>query len=139
MRTFVLILAGAGVMLAQGWGRDGDWRYRDLPGDVRAGGSVRHIIRDVERIAARSYVDRHEANHFRRALQALYEFDSRLSRGHFDRGRLDRAMNHLGDLAQARQLHPRFRSVLHGHLRQLQRMRAGDRYGWDRGRGRYDW
>jgi hypothetical protein len=139
MRTFVLMLAGAGVVLAQGWRRDDDWRYRDRPRDIRAGGSVRHIIRDVEQIAARSDVDRREARRFQRALQALYEFDARLSRGQFDRGRLDRAMNHLGGLAQARQVHPRFRNVLRGHLYQLQRMRADDRYGWDRGRGRYDW
>lgn len=149
MRTFLLagglMSVSAGLLFAQGWRRDADWRYNDRRGDprdvsYRSNGSVRQIIRDLENIAGRSYVDRHEAGHFRRAIESLYEFDSRLSRGKFDRGRLDRAIGNIADLAQAHQIHPRFRNVLRSHLYQLQRMRSGGGdYGANGGRGRYGW
>jgi hypothetical protein len=81
-------------------------------------------IRDLESIASRSRVDRHEHKHFSRAIQELYTFEDRLRRGRFDKGRLDRAIGNINHLAQADQIHPRDRARLRGHLYELRRFRS---------------
>ncbi|MBY0503186.1 MAG: hypothetical protein K2X03_04720 [Bryobacteraceae bacterium] len=117
-------MAFAGCALAQsgryddrGYGR-GYYereRYRRDP--------VRDTIESLYLIEARARVDRHEANHLRRAVIDLTEFNNRLQRGRFDRGRLNEAIEHLRNLAQADQLHPRDRRRIAGHLNDLYRLR----------------
>ncbi len=119
-----------------------DWRYhRQEPrggyGDRRYDGSpaVSQTIRDLERIGARAFVDRHESRHFERALNELYAFQYRARDGRFDRGRLDRAIDNIRDLAGARQLHPRDRELLRRDLYELRQFRSGRGYA----RGPYGW
>ena len=81
-------------------------------------------IRDLESIASRSRVDRHEYKHFSRAIRELYAFEDRLRRGRFDKGRLDGAIENINHLAQADQIHPRDRTRLRGHLYELRRFRS---------------
>lgn len=113
---------------------DDRWRQFDRSSRSRGGpygwrSPVAYMLRDIEQIARYSRVDRHEANHFREALDDLQRFDMRLQRGQFDRGRLNSAIHNLEHLAQAHQLHPRDRAVLRGHLSQLYRLRSNG-YRW---------
>lgn len=144
-RLFVtmMLVAAAAVMPAQaddrGYGRDS---RRDGSGygyggnyggsygrNARMGGNpVMAAMRDLESIFRRARVDHHEANHFRRALQELDEFDRRAARGRFDRGSLDTALDNMADLAQADQLHPRDRHVIGRHIQSLRYVRERSRY-----------
>lgn len=86
---------------------------------------VSAALRDLDSVYRRARVDRHEADHFRDAMEALSRFQHEASRGRFDRGRLDRAIDEMKDLAQADQLHPRDRAVLRDRLFDLRRFRDG--------------
>ncbi len=85
---------------------------------------VSRAIRNLEGIGSRSFVDRHEQRHFRGALEELYRFQQRARDGRFDKGRLDRAIEHIDHLAGADQLHPRARQILRGDLWELRRFRS---------------
>ena len=82
----------------------------------------------------RARVDRHEADHIRRAVRELTQFEERRQRGRFDRGSLNEAIENLRDLARADQLHPRIRERVASHLRDLYQLRDGSDY---RDRPRY--
>jgi len=93
------------------------------------GNPVTAAMRDLEAIFRRARVDRHEANHFRRALNELAEFERRAVHGRFDRGTLDDAIGNMADLAQADQLHPRDRQIIRMRMDDLRRFRySNDRY-----------
>lgn len=121
----------ATALSAHDYPDEGRWRKFDGPprydnaGYAPSRSPVTFMLRDIENIARRSRVDRHEANHFREAFEDLRAFDVRMQRGQFDRGKLNGAIHNLEHLAQADQLHPRDRAVLRGHLSQLYRMRSG--------------
>ena len=89
----------------------------------RGGDPVRAAMRDLESIFRRSRVDNHEADHFRRALRELAEFDQRAARGRFDRGSLNSALDNMADLARAHQLHPRDRQVIARRMEDLRYLR----------------
>jgi hypothetical protein len=91
---------------------------------------VSRVLRDLNLAARNSFVDSHERNHFERAMRELARFDRDSRRGRWDDRRLDRAMEDLSHLAQARQLDPRFRRLMADDLRLLQSMRVS--YGWRR-------
>ncbi len=109
------------------WGRDDRYGYgRD---NYRGASPVSQAMRDLQMISSRSFVDRHEAKHFQRAMEELSRFEQRARQGVFDRGRLDRAIDNMQDLANAHQLHPRDRERLRNDLFALRRFRdGGDRY-----------
>lgn len=106
---------------------DNDDRYRS-GSSYRTSDPVSRTIRDLQVIFSRAYVDRHEADHFRRAIDDLAAFRERAVRGHFDRGRLNRALENMDHLAGARQLHPRDRTWVRQMMYELQRI-DGRSYG----------
>jgi len=120
----------------QGYGygygdRNGYDRDRDYGGygpQYRNSNPVMAAMRDLEMVFRRSRVDNHEANHFRRALRELADFDRNARRGRFDRGSLDSAMDNMADLARADQLHPRDRQLIARRLQELNYLRG--RAGW---------
>ncbi len=130
-RTMVLgtmlaatLLSGDDRRVGPGYGRyddRGGYGYRGGDG-YRSGGPVLAAVRDLEEIYSRARVDRHESDHFRRAIDALHEFDERARRGRFDGRLLDRALDNMSHLANARQLHPRARDVVRMRMRDLERM-----------------
>ena len=128
----VLILA---TMAAAGSMAFGDDRYYDRRSqDPRSSGMygryadpVTQALRDVQHVWSRSRVDGHERDHFRKVVESLQDFQNRAARGHFDRGRLDRAIDNLGDLAQADQIHPQGRHLLRQRLYDLRSFREDGR------------
>ena len=62
-------------------------------------------------------------------MDSLQRFQYHASRGHFDRGQLDRAIDNLNDLAHADQIHPQGRDVLRRRLYDLRSFReSGPRW-----------
>lgn len=120
----------------QGYGygyddRDGYGRDRGYGGygpQYRSVNPVTAAMRDLEMVFRRSRVDNHEANHFRRALHELDDFDRNARRGRFDYGSLESAMDNMADLARAHQLHPRDRQLIGRRLQELHYLRG--RAGW---------
>lgn len=92
------------------------------------GNPVTAAMRDLEMIFRRARVDSHEANHFRRALNELADFDRDARRGRFDRGSLNSALDNMGDLARADQLHPRDRQIIRQRMNDLAYLRNRGRY-----------
>jgi hypothetical protein len=141
----ILLLAAAATLPAmaqdrRGYGRD-DRGYgyggygrndRDFSygyGRQSMGGNpVRATMRDLEMIFQRSRVDSHEADHFRRALRELADFDRDARRGRFDRGSLNSALDNMGDLARAHQLHPRDRQLIRQRMNDLRYLGNSGRY-----------
>jgi hypothetical protein len=128
MKRTILAAIGLAVMAAGAYAHDGDddWRRSDrrAPARYERWNPVERSIRDLQAIYSRARVDRHEADHFRRAIGELSEFQRRAARGDFDRKRLDRALDNMDHLADARQLHPRDRAVVRSHMRELENLRA---------------
>ncbi|MCC6537909.1 MAG: hypothetical protein IT162_10190 [Bryobacterales bacterium] len=125
-----LWLAGMSLATAddRGWGNRGGGYGRDR-GGYGYSNPVPAVLRDVQYVWSRSRVDGHERDHFRKVVQSLEQFQDRAARGHFDRGRLDRAINNLEDLAQAHQIHPQGRRMLTQRLYDLRAFREdGGRY-----------
>lgn len=138
--TLLAVLAATSAVADDRWERNGRYeRDRDRGRDYRwnsgRAGSyniaiVDRTISDLRRVASRSRVDRHERNHFERALYHLDRFRHNYTRdGRFDTGRLNDAIEHLDDLSRAHQLHPRDREVLARDLYALRDFRSRrDRY-----------
>lgn len=101
----------------------GAYGYGYGRGPNLGGNPVRAAMRDLEMIFRRARVDRHEANHFRRALHELAQFDRRAMQGRFDQSSLNAALRNMADLAQADQLHPRDRQIIRMRMDGLYRMR----------------
>jgi hypothetical protein len=76
-------------------------------------------------------VDHHERDHFRRAQEDLARFQERWSQGRFDRGRLDRAIEHMQHLVNSRQMRGRERSLLASDLDALRNFRASQGRGYN--------
>lgn len=108
-----------------GWDNRGNGRY-DYGRQGMRGNPVTSAMRDLEMIFRRARVDSHEANHFRRALSELDDFNRHAARGRFDRGSLNSALDNMGDLARADQLHPRDRQIIRARMDDLRRMRGYD-------------
>ena len=90
------------------------------PGDV-----VQRVIRDIDLAARNSYVDRHERDHFNRAISELMNFQDRWSRRRqVDTRRLDRAVDSMRHLAEARQLDGRSRRMIWQGMETLRDLRA---------------
>jgi hypothetical protein len=131
---FALFLASV-TSNAQTYGRPyeqgGRYRYGDRSsGYGRNGSPVDRALYDLSRVDRNAYVDHHEREHFRHAQEDLARFQERWSQGRFDRGRLDRAIDNMQHLVQARQLHDRDRDVLASDLEALRYFRAGQGREW---------
>jgi hypothetical protein len=105
------------------WGY-GNRRSDDF-GRYRPGGAgiVDRTMSDLRRAASRNRVDSHERDHFRRAVNELQTFRYRLAEGRFDEGRLNRAIEDLEHLSNARQLHPADRRILAQDMYELRDFR----------------
>jgi hypothetical protein len=97
----------------------------------RAGSPVDRALYDLSRVDRNAYVDHHERDHFRRAQEDLARFQERWSQGRFDRGRLDRAIEHMQHLVNSRQMRGRDRSLLASDLDALRNFRASQGRGYD--------
>ena len=119
----------------------GDPRYRQSPnygGDryARPGywadpaSATQRVLRNLSGAARASYTDRHEREHFDRAIFELRRFEDRWNRQRrFDTGNLDRAIDHMKHLAGARQVDPRTRNGIAQDIEVLRDVRAQrDRY-----------
>lgn len=138
MKRFLMAIAMAGIWPALSFAHDGDngrfgrggsgYDSRSRGGYGDPAGSA---LRDLERIASRSRVDGHERDHFRNALKDLARFQDRARDGRFDEGKLENAIEHMEHLADARQVHPRDRQIIRGHVARLNSLlRGGYRGRW---------
>ncbi len=123
MKTLIFAALGLGMLSA------GDalaqYNHHHQPAArYRQADPVNRAMRDLQTIFSRARVDNHEANHFRRAIDELNDFQRRAARGRFDYGNLDRAIGNIADLAQADQLHPRDRAILREDLFNLRNFRS---------------
>lgn len=135
----VALLGSLGTLApAQGMAK-GRYDDRDFGRDYGRGGygndsyrrsfdPVRGTLDTLYSLGNRARVDRHEADHIRRAVRDLTQFAERRQRGRFDRGSLNGAIENLRDLARADQLHPRVRERVASHLRDLYQLRDGSDY-----------
>jgi len=105
-----------------GYGRDGNYGGYGRPSP--RGNPVTAAMRDLQMVFRRARVDSHEADHFRRALRELAEFDQSAARGRFDRSSLEHAIDNMADLAQADQLHPRDRQLIRLRMNDLRYLRT---------------
>lgn len=120
MRPTILAVIGLAMMTMTGSARD----YGRKPARYERWSPVNRSIHDLQAIYSRARVDRHESDHFRRAIDDLAEFQRKAARGDFDTRRLDRAIWNMSHLADARQLHPRDRAILRDNMYELQNLRA---------------
>ena len=132
----ILLGAVAGQAHAQ-WRDDQyrDDRYRDYGRDRygrggygygygQSGNVVGRVMRDLNMASRSAYVDGHERRHFERAMSELSRFEERWQRGQWDNGRLDRAIEDLSHLADARQLDPRYRRLMAEDANLLRQFRS---------------
>jgi hypothetical protein len=117
----VLLLAGSVTAAAQGYryGRSGAYRPAD-PAFV-----VQGVMRNLHFAFQTSYIDRHERDHFRDAISELQLFQDRWTRQRrVDLGRLDRAIDNMKHLADARQVDRRARRMIDRDIDLLRDLRA---------------
>jgi hypothetical protein len=130
--AIVMLMAMAGASMALGdnrYGGDrGDRGSRSSGLYGRYSDPVGQTLRDVQYVWSRSRVDGHERDHFRRVVDSLRHFQEQASRGRFDRGRIDRAIDNLEDLAHADQIQPQGRQLLRQRLYDLRSFREDARY-----------
>lgn len=130
MQRLLMTIALAGVLPAVSFAQGYPGRY---PGggryERRAPDPVGVALRDLQSIASHSYVDHHERNHFRHAIDDLSRFEYHASQRRFDHSKLSNALGHMEHLANARQIHPRDRDIIRGHMSRLYPMLRGG-YRW---------
>ena len=85
---------------------------------------IGRVVSDLNQAASRAYLDNHERKHFDEVAVNLQDFQSRWSRGHFDTGKLDKAIRNLEHLAQAERVRGRDREILTRDLYDLRQFRA---------------
>lgn len=122
---------------------DRDPYYRDSYGNrggYYRGDPVNVALQNLRRAASTNRYDRHERNHFEKAIRDLNKFQDRARSGRFDSGALGSAISHMQDLAQARQIHPRDRNLIARDISELRSLHAsGGRYYDPYGRDRYSY
>jgi len=106
--------------------------YRENRPDV-----LQMVENDLRNAAVHSSFSNKEARRYDNALRHLSEFQARLSRGSFDRGSLDRAIDDLNNVVRHNPLDYREREMLIGDLNRLREFRA-TRGGYSGGRPGYD-
>ena len=112
--------------------RDGGYA-NDRNGYSPSGSLIGRVLSDIDRIASNSWVDDHERRHFYEASRKLQEFEERLTRGNFDNGKLDKAIENIQHLADADQVRGRDRDMLYRDLSELRQFRSTrGRYSNDR-------
>jgi hypothetical protein len=146
LATALLVMAGAMTPVPMmafhdpyergGVGRDDDYRedrryrrnqrygYGQYGRSQPGSGVIERTMSDLDRAARSAQLDNHERNHFSRAMQQLSQFRDRWSRGEFNRGNLDKAIEDVQHLVNADRVHPRDRDLLARDLTALRDFRA---------------
>jgi hypothetical protein len=111
-------------------GYGGDRYGRPQYGGADPASTAQRVMRNLSGAARSAYMDRRERDRFDRAINELQRFEYRWSRERrFDTGNLDRAINHMKHLADARRMDPRMRNAIAQDIDVLRDVRAQrDRY-----------
>lgn len=122
LRHAVPLLTLAGALL---FGPGLEANDRREPVWARGRTPVDRALSNLQRAARNArWIDSHERKHLERATRELVRFQERWYDGRFDRGRLDKAIENIQDLADSRQLHPMDRRVLSADLHALRDFRS---------------
>ena len=89
----------------------------------RARDVVGRTISDLQHIERREAFRGDERDRYDHALRALADVDRGLADGHFDRGKIDEAIEHVDHVTRNRMLDPRERDQVMDDLRDLRRVR----------------
>ena len=119
------------VMVASAQNRDRSYYDRE-PGRYDRGPNydlAGRVISHLDEVRPGSYWDRGEMRHVEKARIDLSRFRDDLARGHYDRGRLDNAIEHIDHLARSNHVPPRERDLFQRDVYDLREYRAR---GWDR-------
>ncbi len=132
-----LLLAGAAGLKAQDrdWDRDDDARWQRGNGygyGYDRGDAVQRTLYDLDRAYSNSRTDHHERGKFEEARRNLMAFQDHWSRGDFDKGKLDEAIENVHHLADSHHLDPRDRRVLEQDLFALRDFRSNRGFGYRR-------
>jgi hypothetical protein len=114
--TLALMGLAVFAMASSVWAQPEVDRGRDL---------VARTDRDLRKM---EHIDRFSAkdrDRYDNTLRHLSEFDSGLSRGKYDRGKLDTAIDDLNNVCKNNVLSPGDRDMLQADLRDLRELRAG--------------
>ena len=128
--VFTMALAAAVLCPAAYAQRDDDRRDRDERHDRHDGpyGRARDLIGRVQHDLARAQkmapVAGRQRDRYDNAQRHLSEFDDKLSRGEFDKDKLDTAIDDVNNVFKNNVLSPRSRDDLRDDLADLRSMRA---------------
>ncbi len=114
---FALVLCP--LVLAQHRDRDRD----DRGPYAGARRLVGRVVRDLERAQRMAPVAGRQRERYENAQRHLSQFDDRLSRGDFDKDKLDEAIEDVHNVVRNNVLSPRSRDNLRDDLEDLRRMR----------------
>lgn len=89
-----------------------------------ARGLVEHVQVDLKQAAEFSHRDGKEKERFDNAEKHLSEFDRHLSKGKFDKGKLDEAISDVKNVIDHNTLTPELRDTLQNDIKQLRLLRA---------------
>ncbi len=123
--VFTMALAAA-VLCPTGFAqRDRDDRRHEERGPYgRARDLVSRVQRDVARAQKMAPVAGRQRDRYDNAQRHLAEFDNSLSRGDFDKDKLDQAIEDVNNVVKNNPLSPRSRDDLRDDLADLRSMRA---------------
>ncbi len=104
--------------------RDRGDRHEDRGPYGRARGLVGRVMRDLERAERMAPVAGKQKERYENAQRHLSQFDESLSRGDFDKDKLDEAIEDVHNVVKNNVLSPRSRDQLRDDLDALRSMRA---------------
>ncbi len=126
--VFTIALAAAVLSPAAYAQRDDrrgrDDRHQERGPYGRARELVGRVQRDLERAQKMAPVAGRQRERYENAQRHLSEFDDRLSRGEFDKDKLDVAIDDVNNVVRGNVLSPRSRDDLRDDLAALRSMRA---------------
>jgi hypothetical protein len=86
------------------------------------------VLNDLARSQSYRYAGNHDRRHYEKAREDLHRFQVNWSRGKFDKGRLDSAIDNLKHLAKSDRVHPRERQMFARDIEDLRWFRANRGY-----------
>lgn len=93
-----------------------------------SGGLIQSVQEHLRRAASFGRTRGKDYKRVDNAMRHLSEFDSKMSRGHFDRGKLDHAIEDVNNVVRHNHIDRRDRNVLAMDLERLRDFRARYRY-----------
>ncbi len=84
---------------------------------------VNRVHNDLDRASQLSAKSDKETERYQKAQQRLSDFDRKLSKGKFDKGKLDEAIDHVKEVVEHNTLSPEARDALTLDLRDLRQLR----------------